>query len=63
MKVKGIQLTEDPLTNIHIMVPLLDEEGRKAISNMMFGYCLGETLKKDSCDKQNQQEENTPLSV
>lgn len=63
MKVKGVQLTEDPLTNIHIMVPLLDEEGRKAIANMMFGYCLGETLKKDSNDKKEQSNEDSSLSV
>lgn len=54
MKVKGVPLTEDPMTNIHIMVPLLDEEGRKAIANMMFGYCLSESMKKDSKEKEKE---------
>lgn len=54
MKVKGVQLTEDPMTNIHIMVPLLDEEGRKAIANMMFGYCLSESLKKEPKEKEKE---------
>lgn len=42
---KKIKLTDDPMANIHIMVPLLDEEGRKAISNMMFGYYLSESMR------------------
>ncbi len=37
---KDIELTNDPLTNIHLMIPLLDEEARKAISYFMYGYIL-----------------------
>lgn len=37
---KNINLTDDPLTNIHLMIPLLDEEARKAMSYVMFGYIL-----------------------
>ncbi len=29
---RNIQLTDDPLTNIHIMIPLLDEKSREAMS-------------------------------
>lgn len=39
---KNINLTDDPLTNIHLMIPLLDDEARKAISYVMFGYILGD---------------------
>ena len=42
---KKIQLTDDPIVNIHMMVPLLDDEGREAISNMMFGYYLSESIR------------------
>lgn len=35
---KNIKLTDNPLTNIKTMVPLLDEEGRKAFAFMMYGY-------------------------
>lgn len=53
MQSKKIQLTDDPMVNIHMMVPMLDEEGRKAISNMMFGYYLSESMrnKKEKSDK------------
>lgn len=53
MQSKKIQLTDDPMVNIRIMIPLLDEEGRKAISNMMFGYYLSESMKnkKEESDK------------
>jgi len=37
---KTIKLTDDPLINIHLMIPLLDEEARKAISYFMYGYIL-----------------------
>ena len=53
MATKKIQLTDDPMVNIHMMVPLLDDEGREAISNMMFGYYLSENIrnKKEKSDK------------
>ncbi len=44
---KGIQLTNDPLTNIHIMVPLLNDRAREAVSYLMYGCYLGEVLAKD----------------
>lgn len=37
---KDIRLTNDPLTNIHLMIPLLDEKAREAMSYVMFGYIL-----------------------
>lgn len=40
-KVKDIELTNDPLTNIHIMTPYLDETGRLAVSALMFGFVIG----------------------
>lgn len=41
---RGIQLTDDPLTNIHIMVPLLNDKAREAMSHLMYGCFLGEEL-------------------
>ena len=45
---KNIKLTDDPLTNIHIMVPMLDDEARKAMCYMMYGCFLGAQLSKDT---------------
>ena len=38
MSEKEIKLTDNPLDNIKLMIPLLDEEGRKAYAFMMYGY-------------------------
>lgn len=38
MSEKEIKLTDNPLDNIKLMIPLLDEEGRKAFAFMMYGY-------------------------
>lgn len=38
---KSINLSDDPLTNIHIMVPLMNDEQKKVISYVMFGFFLG----------------------
>lgn len=43
-EMKNIQLTDDPLTNIHIMVPMLNEEERKAVSYLMYGCFIGKEL-------------------
>lgn len=41
---EGIKLTNDPLTNIKIMTPYLDEAGRAAASALMFGIELGKNM-------------------
>ena len=46
VEIKNIELTNDPLTNIYIMIPLLDDEARKAVSYLMYGCCLGMELKE-----------------
>lgn len=46
--IKDIKLTDDPLTNIHIMTPYLDEIGRVAVSALMFGVVLGQEMEKES---------------
>ncbi|MBD5395643.1 MAG: hypothetical protein HDR71_15590 [Lachnospiraceae bacterium] len=48
---KNIQLTDDPLTNIHIMVPMLNDEARKAMSYMMYGCFLGAQLADNNVPK------------
>lgn len=40
----NIKLTDDPLTNIGIMVTLLNDNAREAISYLMYGCYLGEVL-------------------
>lgn len=49
---KNIQLTDDPLTNIHIMLPLLNDRAREAISYLMYGCYLGERLTESKKEKQ-----------
>ena len=52
---KELELTEDPLTNISIMVPMLNDRAREAVSYFMYGCCVGESIAKDSQrDKQLQ---------
>lgn len=43
---KDIQLTKDPLTNISIMVPMLNDRAREAVSYFMYGCCVGESIAK-----------------
>lgn len=45
--IKKLELTNDPLTNIQIMIPLLNDESRKAISYMMYGCFIGEKMARD----------------
>lgn len=48
---KSIKLTDDPLINIHLMIPLLNDKAREALSYMMYGCCLGEELAKAGKEK------------
>lgn len=48
LEVKEIKLTNDPLTNIQIMTPYLDEKGRAAVSGLMFGMVLKECMEEKS---------------
>ena len=43
MKV-NIQLTDDALTNIYMMTPLLNDRQRDAMSYLMYGCYIGEEL-------------------
>lgn len=52
-EIKNINLTDDPLKNIYIMIPMLDDEARKAISHLMYGYYLG----KESGNKEKDLQE------
>lgn len=44
IKKLGLELTEDPLTNIEMMVPMLNDRSREAVSYLMFGCYLGESM-------------------
>lgn len=50
--IKKLELTKDPLTNIKMMIPMLDDRAREAVSHMMFGFYLSESLAKDKEKKQ-----------
>lgn len=52
----NIELTQDPLTNIRIMVPLLDDKGREMFSHLMLGYCISENQHRDRQDAGRLQE-------
>lgn len=53
---KELELTKDPLTNINIIFPMLNERSKEAVSHLMFGCYLGESIAKDSqIDKQLQE--------
>lgn len=43
-EMKDVKLTDDPLTNIHIMVPMLNDRAREAVSHLMYGCYLGEQV-------------------
>lgn len=53
-KNRRIELTEDPLTNINLMVPLLNDRAREAVSYFIYGCCVGESISKveDEKDKE-----------
>lgn len=52
---KNIRLTNDPLTNIHIMVSLLDDRARERFSDMMFGSFIGEEIAEEKKKKELQE--------
>ncbi len=41
---RKIKLTDDPMTNIKMMIPMLNDEQRKAMSHVMFGFFIGEEV-------------------
>lgn len=45
---KNLELTNNPLANINIIFPLLNERSKEAVSHLMFGCYLGETIAKNS---------------
>lgn len=54
--IKNLELTKDPLTNINIIFPMLNERSKEAVSHLMFGCYLGESIAKDNqTDKQLQE--------
>lgn len=45
-KKKKIELTADPLTNINLMIPMLNERTREAVAYFIYGCCVGESISK-----------------
>lgn len=50
MKTENIKLTEDPLKNIYIMAPYLDEAGQNRVFGMVCGL-LGFSGEKEQGEK------------
>lgn len=51
---KELELTKDPLTNISIMVPMLNDRAREAVSYFMYGCFVGESIAKDKQSQKTQ---------
>ncbi len=51
---KKVELTDDPLTNIHIMIPMLNDRAREAISYLMYGCFIGEEIAERKKKKEPQ---------
>ncbi len=41
-KKNSIKLTDDSLTNIKLMLPLLNDKAREKFADMMYGYYISE---------------------
>ncbi len=54
-KTKDVHLTDDPLTNIYAMIPLLGDKEREAVSFLMYGCCIG----KEMAGSEKSKTENT----
>ena len=61
--IKDIKLTDDPLTNIHIMTPYLDDVGRVAVSALMFGVVLGQEMEKESVCLETQEKALSGIEI
>lgn len=54
--IKELELTNDPLTNISLMVPLLNDRAREAISYFMYGCYVGESIAADNSQEGPQEQ-------
>ena len=54
---KNIKLTNDSLTNIHIMIPMLNDRAREAISYLMYGCFIGEEVAESKNTKKKKLQE------
>lgn len=52
--IKSIKLTQDPLTNINLMVPMLNDRTREAVSYFIYGCCVGESISKIESGKKEE---------
>lgn len=51
---KNIELTDEPLTNILIMLPMLNDKSKEAMSYLMYGCFIGEKLANVNKEQKNQ---------
>lgn len=54
--IKNLELTQDPLTNIRLMVPMLNDRAREAVSYFMYGCCVGESIAADAMQEKQEDE-------
>lgn len=50
-EMKDVKLTDDPLTNIHVMAPLLDENSQNKVFGLMCGLIGNVNSKEESEDE------------
>lgn len=49
--IKNINFTQDSLTNINLMVPMLNDRAREAVFYFIYGCCVGESISKIELEK------------
>lgn len=52
--IKNLELTKDPLANIGLMIPMLNDRACEAVSYLMYGCFLGQSIAKEKNDEQLQ---------
>lgn len=50
-KKNSIKLTDDSLTNIKLMLPLLNDKAREKFADMMYGYYICERYSQSQTEK------------
>ena len=55
---RSIKLTDDSLTNIKLMLPLLNGRAKELFVDMIYGYCISEMYSKGKTKRSCKSPEN-----
>lgn len=58
--VKNIKLTNDSLTNIRLMIPLLNNRARERIADVIYGCYISEVYSGSELKTKTEQSHNPP---